>query len=122
MKCEAYKVFSLLGLGLIPLVGATIGGVIILLVTLFTDFPNATIMPDDGTISAWAEGALTAIEHPAQTPELPINVRGTAFQEAVWRELTRIPPGESLSYAALAARAGKPGAARAAVRGGDVSC
>ncbi|MEO7178382.1 MAG: methylated-DNA--[protein]-cysteine S-methyltransferase, partial [Allosphingosinicella sp.] len=36
------------------------------------------------------------------------------FQEAVWRELARIPPGESLSYAALAARAGRPQAVRAA--------
>jgi AraC family transcriptional regulator of adaptative response/methylated-DNA-[protein]-cysteine methyltransferase len=45
---------------------------------------------------------------------LPLDVRGTAFQEAVWQELSRIPPGESLSYAALATRAGKPGAARAA--------
>jgi len=40
-------------------------------------------------------------------------VRGTAFQQAVWRELSRIPPGETLSYAALAARAGSPNAVRA---------
>ena len=56
-------------------------------------FPNATILADDGTISAWAEGALMAIEHPAQTPELPIDVRGTAFQEAVWKELREDPAG-----------------------------
>jgi len=41
-------------------------------------------------------------------------VRGTAFQQAVWRELSSIPPGETLSYAALAARAGRPNAVRAA--------
>jgi AraC family transcriptional regulator of adaptative response/methylated-DNA-[protein]-cysteine methyltransferase len=76
-------------------------------------FPNATVLPDDGTISAWAEGALTAIEHPAQTPELPIDVRGTAFQEAVWKELRRIPLGETRSYADIAAAVGQPNAVRA---------
>lgn len=76
-------------------------------------FPNATVIPDDGTISAWAEGALTAIEHPAQTPELPIDVRGTAFQEAVWKELRKIPLGETRSYADIAAAVGQPQAVRA---------
>jgi AraC family transcriptional regulator, regulatory protein of adaptative response / methylated-DNA-[protein]-cysteine methyltransferase len=76
-------------------------------------FPNATVLPDDGTISAWAEGALTAIEHPAQTPELPIDFRGTACQEAVWKELRRIPLGETRSYADIAAAVGQPQAVRA---------
>ena len=76
-------------------------------------FPNATVIPDDGSISAWAEGALMAIEHPAQTPELPIDVRGTAFQEAVWKELRRIPLGETRSYADIAAAVGQPQAVRA---------
>jgi AraC family transcriptional regulator, regulatory protein of adaptative response / methylated-DNA-[protein]-cysteine methyltransferase len=76
-------------------------------------FPNATVLPDDGTISAWADGALMAIEHPANTPELPIDVRGTAFQEAVWKELRRIPLGETRSYADIAAAVGQPQAVRA---------
>jgi len=76
-------------------------------------FPNATIVPDDGTISAWVEGALAAIEHPAAMPDLPIDVAGTAFQEAVWRELRKIPPGETRSYAEIAAAIGHPKAVRA---------
>ena len=76
-------------------------------------FPNATIIPDDGTISAWAEGALMAIERPSQAPELPIDVRGTAFQEAVWRELRKIPLGETRSYADIAKAIGEPAAVRA---------
>ena len=76
-------------------------------------FPNATIIPDDGTISAWVEGALEAIEHPQSAPELPIDVRGTAFQEAVWRELRRIPLGETRSYADIARAVGQPDAVRA---------
>ena len=74
---------------------------------------NATIIPDDGTISAWVEGALEAIEHPHSAPELPIDVRGTAFQEAVWRELRRIPLGETRSYADIAKAVGQPDAVRA---------
>ncbi|RYD87917.1 MAG: methylated-DNA--[protein]-cysteine S-methyltransferase, partial [Sphingomonadales bacterium] len=44
----------------------------------------------------------------------PVDVQGTAFQEAVWNALRAIPAGETLSYAQLAAAAGNPGAVRAA--------
>jgi AraC family transcriptional regulator of adaptative response/methylated-DNA-[protein]-cysteine methyltransferase len=77
-------------------------------------FPNAAIEPGDAELAALVGRAVAAVNAPEKPHDLPIDVRGTAFQEAVWRELSRIPPGESLSYAALAARAGKPGAARAA--------
>ncbi len=76
-------------------------------------FPNADIRPDDGTIAPWAEAALTAIRTPAATVDVPLDVRGTAFQEAVWRELRKIPPGETRSYANIAAAVGQPGAVRA---------
>jgi AraC family transcriptional regulator of adaptative response/methylated-DNA-[protein]-cysteine methyltransferase len=77
-------------------------------------FPNARIEGGSVELKALAERAVQAVEAPERAHDLPLDVRGTAFQEAVWRELSRIPAGESLSYAALAARAGKPGAARAA--------
>ena len=76
-------------------------------------FPNADITPDDGTIAPWVEAALTAIRTPEAAPEVPVDVRGTAFQEAVWRELRKIPLGETRSYADIAAAVGKPGAVRA---------
>ena len=76
-------------------------------------FPNADIRPDDGTIAEWVEGALLAIDRPAAAPELPIDVRGTAFQEKVWQELRKIPLGETRSYADIAAAVGQPGAVRA---------
>ena len=44
---------------------------------------------------------------------MPVDVRGTAFQEAVWRELRKIPLGETRSYADIAAAVGQPGAVRA---------
>jgi AraC family transcriptional regulator of adaptative response/methylated-DNA-[protein]-cysteine methyltransferase len=77
-------------------------------------FPNATLVADDGSMSEWVEGALAAVERPAAAPDLPLDVAGTAFQEAVWRELRKIPPGETRSYAQIAAAVGKPGAVRAA--------
>jgi AraC family transcriptional regulator of adaptative response/methylated-DNA-[protein]-cysteine methyltransferase len=77
-------------------------------------FPNAAIEPGGAAMAELARRAVAAVEAPARPHDLPLDVRGTAFQEAVWRELARIPPGESLSYAALAARAGRPNAVRAA--------
>lgn len=76
-------------------------------------FPNARIEADDGTIAHWVDGALKAINSPSEAPEIPIDVRGTAFQEAVWAELRKIPLGETRSYADIAAAVGKPGAVRA---------
>ena len=76
-------------------------------------FPQATIVDDDGSMRELVEGALAAVERPAATSDLPLDVAGTAFQEAVWRELRKIPPGETRSYAQIAAAIGKPGAVRA---------
>jgi AraC family transcriptional regulator of adaptative response/methylated-DNA-[protein]-cysteine methyltransferase len=77
-------------------------------------FPNAAIEPGGAAMAELVERTVAAVEAPARPHDLPLDIRGTAFQEAVWRELARIPPGESLSYAALAARAGRPEAVRAA--------
>jgi AraC family transcriptional regulator of adaptative response/methylated-DNA-[protein]-cysteine methyltransferase len=76
-------------------------------------FPRATIVEDQGGLKELVEGALAAIEQPLAMPELPIDVAGTAFQEAVWKELRRIPAGETRSYAEIAAAIGHPKAVRA---------
>ncbi|HEX5238839.1 MAG TPA: methylated-DNA--[protein]-cysteine S-methyltransferase [Sphingomicrobium sp.] len=76
-------------------------------------FPHATIIKDDGALREFVEGTLKAIEQPLAAPDLPIDVAGTAFQEAVWRELRKIPPGETRSYAEIAAAIGAPKAVRA---------
>jgi AraC family transcriptional regulator of adaptative response/methylated-DNA-[protein]-cysteine methyltransferase len=76
-------------------------------------FPHATIVRDDGGMRELVEGALAAIDRPLAMPDLPIDVAGTAFQEAVWRELRRIPAGETRSYAEIAAAIGHPNAVRA---------
>lgn len=77
-------------------------------------FPQAEILPADAAMQALAKRAVAAVEAPARMPDLPLDVAGTAFQEAVWQELRRIPPGETRSYAQIAAAVGKPGAVRAA--------
>jgi AraC family transcriptional regulator of adaptative response/methylated-DNA-[protein]-cysteine methyltransferase len=76
-------------------------------------FPNATIVEDAGGLKKLVEGALATIDQPLAARELPIDVAGTAFQEAVWRELRKIPPGETRSYAEIAAAIGQPKAVRA---------
>ena len=76
-------------------------------------FPNADIQPADTAMASLISGVMQAIETPSAMPDLPIDVRGTAFQEAVWRELRKIPAGETRSYADIAAAIGEPGAVRA---------
>jgi AraC family transcriptional regulator of adaptative response/methylated-DNA-[protein]-cysteine methyltransferase len=76
-------------------------------------FPNAIITEDPGGLKELVEGALQAIEQPLAAHHLPIDVAGTAFQEAVWRELRKIPAGETRSYAQIAAAIGAPKAVRA---------
>jgi len=76
-------------------------------------FPNATILEDAGGLKELVQGALQAIESPCAAHHLPIDVAGTAFQEAVWRELRKIPLGETRSYAQIAAAIGQPKAVRA---------
>ncbi len=85
--------------------------------TLRASLPAADIVRDDaalGDISAsvvaLASGA--ALSH-ALLDALPLDLRGTAFQQRVWRELQRIPRGETITYAELAARIGAPKAVRA---------
>lgn len=77
-------------------------------------FPKARIEAGGDAMADLVRGAIAAIEHPATMPELPLDVAGTAFQEAVWQELRRIPLGETRSYAQIAAAVGKPDAVRAA--------
>ena len=77
-------------------------------------FPNAEIVAGDAALEELVTGAIAAIEHPAQMPDLPLDIAGTAFQQAIWNELRRIPAGETRTYADIAAAVGKPNAVRAA--------
>lgn len=77
-------------------------------------FPNATLDQGGEDFAALVHDVVAIVERPADRRNIPLDVQGTAFQEAVWQELQRIPPGETRSYAQLAAAVGKPKAYRAA--------
>ena len=77
-------------------------------------FPQAEILAGGAALADLAARVVGAVESPERDADLPLDVQGTAFQEAIWQELRRIPLGETRSYAELAAAAGRPGATRAA--------
>jgi methylated-DNA-[protein]-cysteine S-methyltransferase len=64
--------------------------------------------PFSSALTAYFDGDVTAID------TLPVAQPGGAFRQAAWKVMREVPPGETVSYAELAARAGNPGAARAA--------
>ena len=81
---------------------------------LFRRFPAARIENGGAALADLVRSAVAAVNEPSQMSALPLDVQGTTFQQAVWRELTRIPPGETRTYAQLAMAAGNPRAIRAA--------
>lgn len=80
-------------------------------------FPQARLAPANDDLADWVVRVVTRIDRPNNTrgdaAPLPLDIRGTAFQEKVWRALTEIPPGETVSYGQLAQSLGQPKAARA---------
>ena len=71
-----------------------------------------------GLLRQWHHQVAQALEDyfsgkPVAANDLPLDIQGTPFQLRVWRELQKIPPGETISYQELAHRAGAPKAARA---------
>ena len=77
-------------------------------------FPNAELVEGGEDFNALLDQVIASVEAPGDFAHIPLDVKGTAFQEAVWRELRKIPPGETRSYAQIAAAAGNPKAVRAA--------
>ena len=77
-------------------------------------FPKATIAHGGAEMAELVRRTVAAVNAPEKPHDLPLDVHGTAFQEAVWRELQRIPAGETRSYAQVAAAVGRPAAVRAA--------
>ena len=77
-------------------------------------FPKAAIAHGGAGMAELVERTVAAVNAPEKPHDLPLDVHGTAFQEAVWRELMRIPAGETRTYAQIAAAVGKPAAVRAA--------
>lgn len=83
---------------------------------LRSEYPAAAIARGDTRLSQWVETIVESLRPGAPDPRLPTDVRATAFQRRVWRELQRIPRGRTRSYQEIARRIGLPGAARAVAR------
>lgn len=77
-------------------------------------FPRATLVEGGEGFASLLTQVIGAVEQPGDSRAIPLDVQGTAFQQAVWQELQRIPRGETRSYAQIAAAVGSPGAVRAA--------
>lgn len=84
-----------------------------LLRELEDQFPAAQLKGGDRHFEKLVARVVGLVEAPGVGLDLPLDLRGTAFQQRVWRALRRIPPGRTLSYAELARRIGAPRAARA---------
>ncbi|HEX4612975.1 MAG TPA: bifunctional DNA-binding transcriptional regulator/O6-methylguanine-DNA methyltransferase Ada [Urbifossiella sp.] len=76
-------------------------------------FPNATLGAADAAFDVWVAKVVALVEAPAGALDLPLDLRGTAFQVRVWEALTRIPAGSTATYTEIAERIGRPTAARA---------
>ncbi len=81
---------------------------------LHARFPKAILSEGDKEFAALVKRVIDAVEQPGEAHHIPLDVQGTAFQEAVWKQLRLIPSGETRSYAELAAAVGRPKAYRAA--------
>ena len=76
-------------------------------------FPKARLIGADRDYEALVAQIVGLIETPGIGVNLPLDVRGTAFQRRVWQALQEIPVGETVSYAEVARRIGSPKAIRA---------
>src|SRR5699024_9280568 len=76
-------------------------------------FPKAELKGAEPDFDELVARVVGFVEEPSRGLDLPLDVRGTAFQQRVWQVLRQIPPGETVTYADIAARVGAPKAMRA---------
>ena len=76
-------------------------------------FPKAELVEGGEALTALLARIVEQVESPGSSHQIPLDVRGTAFQEAVWQQLRQIPKGETRSYGDIARALGQPGAMRA---------
>jgi AraC family transcriptional regulator of adaptative response/methylated-DNA-[protein]-cysteine methyltransferase len=80
------------------------------------EYPAATVRRNDRILSAQVRSLLEHLRGKSPHVELPLDVRATAFQWRVWRQLQAIPYGQTRTYREVAAAIGKPTATRAVAR------
>jgi len=76
-------------------------------------FPNASLISADRDYETLVARVIGLVETPRSPHDLPLDVRGTVFQQRVWQALQQIPAGKKVTYAEVARRIGLPKAVRA---------
>ena len=76
-------------------------------------FPKAELVGGDAAFERLVARVVGFVEAPGQGLDLPLDIRGTVFQQRVWQALRAIPAGTTASYARIAAEIGAPAAVRA---------
>ena len=76
-------------------------------------FPRARLVGADAAFERTVALAVGLVERPRLGETLPLDIRGTAFQQRVWRALRDVPPGRTVSYTEVATAIGAPRAFRA---------
>lgn len=84
-----------------------------LIASLEAMFPRARLSGGDAAFATLVARVVGLIEAPGSGRDLPLDIRGTAFQQRVWEALRRVPAGTTVSYAELAERIGSPRSVRA---------
>ena len=84
-----------------------------LLQDLQARFPQAQLQGGDAAFERWMAQVIGFVDEPTRGLSLPLDVRGTAFQQQVWQALRAIPVGSTVSYSELATKLGMPKASRA---------
>jgi len=79
-------------------------------------FPRATVVADDAGLADTLRIVIAFLREPKQALALPLDLRGTAFQQRVWQTLCRIPAGETRTYGEVARMMDAPKAVRAVAR------
>lgn len=81
--------------------------------SLQDQFPKAELIGGDTAFEQLVAKVVGFVEAPTRGFDLPLDIRGTAFQQRVWQALREIPAGSTASYSDIAARIGAPKAVRA---------
>jgi len=87
-----------------------------LIADLRSEFDAADVRPDGDRLEGYAEALRAHIDEHRPAPDLPLDVRATAFQAKVWQVLRKIPYGETRSYSEVAQAIKSPRAVRAVAR------
>jgi AraC family transcriptional regulator of adaptative response/methylated-DNA-[protein]-cysteine methyltransferase len=88
----------------------------VLLADLQQRFVGADLIGGDAEFEEWVAEVIAHVEQPGRALYLPLDIRGTAFQQQVWQALREIPPGTTASYEDVAKRIGSPLSVRAVAR------